>query len=124
MKIVMTQSSLADRIRLERRSGFVGREGELSRLVGAFDERGPVMTFVVGLGGMGKSSLLDAFAERLDAQAIRVLRVDCRAVEPTSAGLLSALSQLLGTPLSSPPDLGEALARLGRRVALAFDHYE
>jgi len=120
----MTASSLADRIRFERRSGFVGREAELARLASAFDERGPVMTLVVGLGGIGKSSLLDAFAERLGEQGIRVLRLDCRAVEPTSAGLLSALGQLLGTALASPRDLAEALAPLGARLALAFDHYE
>jgi hypothetical protein len=124
MKIVMTEPSLADRIRLERRSGFVGREQELARLAGAFDERGPIMTFVVGLGGMGKSSLLDAFAERLGDQAIRFLRIDCPSVEPTSAGLLSALGQLLNAALSLPRDLGEALSSLGPRVALAFDHYE
>jgi hypothetical protein len=120
----MTGTSLADRISLERRSGFVGREAELARLASAFEERGPVMTLVVGLGGMGKSSLLDAFAERLAEQAIRVLRVDCRAVEPTSAGLLAALGQLLGKALSSPRDLAETLAPLGPRLGLAFDHYE
>jgi hypothetical protein len=124
MKVVMTAASLADRIRLEQRSGFVGREQELARLASAFEERGPIMTFVVGIGGMGKSSLLDAFGERLDEQAIRFLRIDCRAVEPTSTGLLSALGQLLGAALSSPRDLGEALSPLGPRVALAFDHYE
>jgi hypothetical protein len=120
----MTGTSLADRISLERRSGFVGREAELARLAGAFEERGPVMTFVVGIGGMGKSSLLDTFVERLAEQSVRVLRIDCRAVEPTSAGLLSALGQLLGTALSSPRDLAETLAPLGARLALAFDHYE
>jgi len=120
----MTPASLADRISLEQRSGFVGREAELGRLAGAFDERGPVMTFVVGLGGTGKSSLLDAFAGRLGEGAVRLLRVDCRAVEPTAAGLLAALGQLLGAALSSPRELAEALAPLGPRVALAFDHYE
>jgi hypothetical protein len=124
MKIVTTAASLADRIRGERRSSFVGREAELARLAGAFEDRGPVMTLVVGLGGMGKSSLLDAFVERLGEQAIRVLRVDCRAVESTSAGLLSALGQLLGAALSSPRDLAETIAPLGPRLALAFDHYE
>src|SRR5215510_4775268 len=97
----MTSTSLADRISSERRASFVG-----------------------GLGGTGKSSLLDAFAERLAQQAIRFLYVDCRAVEPTSAGLLAALGQLLGASLSSPRDLAQALAPLGPRVALAFDHYE
>jgi len=33
----MTASSLADRIRLERRPGFVGREAELARLASAFE---------------------------------------------------------------------------------------
>lgn len=120
----MSPTSLADRIRLEQRSGFVGREQELARLVRAFEERGPIMTFVIGLGGMGKSSLLDAFAECLGEQGIPFLRIDCRSVEPTSAGLLSALGQLLGMALSSPRHLAEALPALGPRVALAFDHYE
>jgi DNA-binding winged helix-turn-helix (wHTH) protein len=115
-------ASLADRIRLERRSGFVGREAELARLASALEDRGPVMTLVVGLGGVGKSSLLDAFAERLGEQGIRVLRVDCRAVEPSPAGVLSALGSLLGATPSSPQELSETL--LGPRVVLAFDHYE
>src|SRR5436190_4267536 len=116
----MTATCLGDRSPHQRRSGFVGGEAELARLIGAFEERGPVMTLVVGLGGMGKTSLLDAFAERLGEQAIRVLRVDCRAVEPTSAGLLSALGQRLGAALSSPLDLGQTLAPLGPRLALAL----
>ena len=43
----MTGPRLADRIRLERRSSFLGRERELERLAAAFGERGPVMTFVL-----------------------------------------------------------------------------
>src|SRR6185436_12162384 len=120
----MTASSLADRIRLERRSGFVGREAELARLASALEERGPVMTLVVGLEKVGKSSLLDAFAERLGEQAVPLLRVDCRAVEPSPAGVLSALGALLPAAPSSPQALSEALAPLGSRLALAFDHYE
>src|SRR4051794_28568133 len=117
-------TSVADRIRLERRSGFVGREPELARLLGALEERGAVITFVLGLGGAGKSSLLDAFAERLAAREVRLLRVDCRAVEPTAGGLLAALGELVGRQLAAPADLAEALGGRGPRVAIAFDHYE
>ena len=120
----MTGPRLADRIRLERRSSFLGRERELERLAAAFGERGPVMTFVLGLGGMGKSSLLEAFAARLEERAIPLLRVDCRAIEPTPAGLLAALGELVGRPLSSAQELTEALGARGPRLAIAFDSYE
>src|SRR5258708_13062254 len=99
----MTGPRLADRIRLERRSSFLGRERELERLAAAFGERGPVMTFVLGLGGMGKSSLLEAFAARLEERAIPLLRVDCRAVEPTPTELLPPLADLSARPPPPPP---------------------
>lgn len=46
----MTTTSLADRIRLERRSGFVGREPELARLAAAF-----VKSLRKKLGPLGSS---------------------------------------------------------------------
>jgi hypothetical protein len=120
----MSAASVADRIRIEQRHGFVGREPELERLSNALADDGAVMTFVVGLGGMGKSSLLEAFVRRLEDRAIPLLRVDCRAVEPTAAGLLATLGELVERSLSSPRDLADALATRGPRVAIAFDHYE
>ena len=115
---------IRERLRDQRRSALVGREQELARLLAALDEDGPVLTFVLGLGGMGKTSLLEAFVTRLEERAIPVRRLDCRAVEPTPAGLLGTLGELIGARLETPAGAAERVAELGPRLVLAFDHYE
>jgi hypothetical protein len=75
---------------------IVGRERELERL----HDSGRV-AFVHGIPGIGKSALLDAFL----ADRSGVVRLDCRAVEPTERGFLAALG----------PSMPEVLA---------LDHYE
>lgn len=62
----------------------VGRERELALVAGA----GAPVTFVHGLGGIGKSAFLAALEERLGE---RVLRLDGRTIEPTPRGFLEAL---------------------------------
>jgi hypothetical protein len=77
-------------------SRIVGRELELERL------HEPVrVAFVHGIPGIGKSALLDAFL----ADRPGVVRLDCRSIEPTERGFLSALG----------PSMPESLA---------LDHYE
>jgi hypothetical protein len=75
---------------------IVGRERELERL----HHPSPV-AFVHGIPGIGKSALLDA----LLADRPRVVRLDCRSIEPTERGFRAALGH-------STPEL------------LALDHYE
>ena len=64
-------------------AAFAGRERELEALLGLFDKGGPLALHVHGVAGIGKSSLLEAFAARARATGGRVVRIDCRAVEPT-----------------------------------------
>jgi hypothetical protein len=120
----MSVPRIGDRLREQRRSAFVGREQELTQLSAALDEDGPVVMFVLGLGGMGKTSLLDAFAVRLEERSVPCLRLDCRAIEPTPAGLLGTLAELVGAPIETPAAAAEQLAEIGPCLALAFDHYE
>ena len=80
----------ADRARRAPRQ-FVGRPAELDRLATAAREDGPVVTVVLGIGGIGKTSLLDALGERLDRAAVPWRRLDCESVEPTPTGLLAAI---------------------------------
>ncbi|MGH2368546.1 MAG: ATP-binding protein, partial [Chloroflexota bacterium] len=58
--------------------GFVGRERELSGLVRCLEPGGPVVVLVHGIAGIGKSSLLGAFASRARQQGATVVRLDCR----------------------------------------------
>lgn len=117
---------LEDRLGRARVSAVVGRERELATLCAQLREDGAVVSFVHGIGGIGKSSLLGAAAPQLAALGARVLRLDGREVEPSSHGVLHALSGLLGVP--GPLDV-EALAEELDRDAAAtvflvdeFDH--
>ena len=70
---------------LARRSSdaFVGRAAEMAALLECLEPGGPLVVHVHGIGGIGKSTLLDAFCDQARAGHATVIRIDCRAVEPT-----------------------------------------
>ena len=107
---------------------FVGRRQELELLRPAADARddAPVLVaFVHGPGGIGKSRLLEVAAGAVP-EGTTVMRLDCRAIEPTPAGLLGAMAEALGAPRADA-DLAR-VARLVRgvpgRIVLTLDTYE
>ena len=103
-------------------ASFAGRARELAALLGLLEEGGPLVFHVHGVAGIGKSRLLDAFATR--ARAARVVRIDCRTVEPTARGFLAELSQALGSKLSTVEDAARRLAGFRETVVVALDTYE
>ena len=103
---------------------FAGREREMSTLLGLFEKGGPLVVHVHGVAGIGKSSLLQAFVGRARAQGTRVIRIDCRTVEPTARGLLTELSDAVGEPLPSVEDVALRLSSFGEPVAIVLDTYE
>lgn len=115
---------IADRLRAERRAGFVGRAAELAQLARCARDGGPAVTFLVGIGGMGKTSLLEAFVERLGREEIPWRTLDCDAVAPTEPGFLSALGDRLGRPVPTIAAAAAAVSALGPRVLLILDQYE
>jgi hypothetical protein len=110
---------------LAQRAGetFVGRADELSELLSILYD-GPRVVFVHGIAGIGKSTLLEAFADRMRARGAAVVTLDCRAVEPTERGLLYELGNAIGGMIAKPEDAVERLASLGSRVVLSLDNYE
>lgn len=118
---------VSDRLSEVARSSFVGRERELSVLRGAVEAPEPpfAVAFIHGPGGIGKSWLLQATLSSAGRQA-QSLIMDCRDIEPTPKGFLSALGATLG--MRDPePDLGQVVSRLGeatQRTVLALDTYE
>src|SRR5258706_3680939 len=109
-------------------------EEQAARLVGRGDERailhevlgadGPLVIFVHGLAGVGKSTLVQAFAVETRERGATVLRLDCRAIEPTERGFLAALAGATGGDLSTAADAADRLERLGQQVVLILDTYE
>src|SRR4029079_12521761 len=54
----------------------------------------------------------------------RVVRIDCRTVEPTAQGFLTELSDALGEPLLTVEEVAERLACFDERIVIALDTYE
>lgn len=100
------------------------RQSELARLETCLADSGPLVAWIHGPDGHGKSSLLEAFCGRVIAAGAAAIRVDCRTVEPTTAGLLRALGELLGEPVADIESASARIAARGGRVVLAFDNYE
>ena len=71
-------------------TGLVGRDQERAFLHQILGAEGPLVVFIHGIGGVGKSTLVEAFAGEARARGAIVLRFDCGAIEPTSRGFLDA----------------------------------
>jgi hypothetical protein len=103
---------------------FIGRTEQLALLQRALAEDGPAVLHLHGIGGIGKSSLLDAFAARARAEGAAVVRLDCRAIEPTERGFLQALGEATGAAVTTLEGVADRLGGLGERVVLTLDTYE
>ena len=78
-----------------------------------------------GIAGVGKSTLLKAFAGEARSRGATVVRIDCRSIEPTGAGLpRSAWQAPSEERRQALEEAAERLARLGERVVLVLDTYE
>lgn len=100
------------------------RQAELARLESCLADSGPLVAWIHGPDGCGKSSLLRAFCERAKATGAATIRIDCRTVEPTTQGLLAALGELFGQPVDDIDSASSSIADSAGRVVLAFDNYE
>jgi len=105
-------------------AAFAGRAREVAALLQLFEQGGPLALYVHGVAGIGKSSLLEVFAARVRATGGRVVRIDCRTVEPTVQGFLTELSDALGEPLLTVEEVAERLACFDERIVIALDTYE
>ena len=111
---------------LDRRvaADFVGRKEELSQLLETLESSGPLVMFLHGIAGTGKTSLLEAFSRRARSLAVTIIRLDCQAIEPTEAGLLCELARSAGTLAGSAKEVAASLSRGGTRLIVALDTYE
>ena len=103
---------------------LVGRERERAALLRLVREDVPVAVFVYGLAGVGKSTLVAAFAADAREHAATVLSMDGRTIEPTERGFLDALAARLGCEPGPPAEVVAAFGAQATRTVLAIDHYE
>jgi hypothetical protein len=107
----------------QRSNPFVGRDAELAFLDSVTTAPLPSVTFVSGIGGIGKSMLLDVFAVRRRAGGASVVQIDCRLVEPTEAGFFHELGRAVGAEISTCSEAAGRLADFGS-VVLVFDEID
>src|SRR5262245_47644916 len=108
----------------ERSAEIFGRTSEKAALLQTLEEGGPLVVFVHGIAGVGKTTLLDAFASEARSRGETVVMIDCRAIEPTERGFLDRLGSAVGGAPTSAEEAAERLAELGERVVLVLDTYE
>lgn len=116
--------SLGELLEHRASAAFVGRAEERAALLRLLEPGGPVLAFVHGIAGVGKTALIDAFARDARARGAAVVRIDCRTVEPTAGGFLGALSAAVGGAAGTPRAVARRLAGLGDCVVLVLDTYE
>jgi hypothetical protein len=92
------QGSVRDALARARRRRFVGRAAELELLDAALaaDEPPFGVLHVHGPGGVGKSALLRAFADRAAAAGATPALVDARDLEPSPDGVHAGVLRALG----------------------------
>ena len=114
MKEILSQNLAAN---------LVGREEEIATILKIVESPAPAVVHIHGIGGIGKSSLLLAFAQRAGSHGLQVIQLDCRSVEPSERGFLSALGQVLGTETPTVEAAASVLGKL-KDTVLALDSYE
>ncbi len=108
----------------EQAAGLVGRSDEMAVLRQLLGEAGPVVVFIHGIAGVGKSALAESFSVEAREAGATVLRLDGRSVEPTPRGFLAALEGKTGGDLATADAAAARLGRLGERVILVVDTHE
>jgi hypothetical protein len=116
--------TIRDSIERSRASAFVGREWELARLQSMFEPYGPIVLLLHGVGGIGKSSLMQIFERDAAAHGRQVRRLDCRSIKPIPEGLLDAIGASLECKLESVGAAASAIKALNQPVVFALDNYE
>jgi hypothetical protein len=109
---------------LDQRAGaLIGRERERAAVLELIEGDLPLIGFVHGIAGVGKSTLLRAAGVEARARGTLVIALDGRAFEPTERGFLASLGGALGTRLTGTADVTRVLAG-DTRVLVMVDTHE
>jgi hypothetical protein len=115
--------TLGDLLASHRRRRFVGRASEVELFRVALESPEPpfLLLHLHGPPGIGKTSLLDVYAELASDAGAMVVRLDGRSLLPSPPAVLEALRAVLEVPdgdgaILGPPD--------GGRVVVLVDTYE
>ena len=106
----MAAATIADLIRQGRRITLTGRDAELGLVRQVTAPGGPVVVYVHGPAGIGKTALISALDACLEDEGVRRLHIAAGAVEPTPTAILMALGRVLDHKAGTVAELAAALA--------------
>ena len=115
----MTRTTIADVLRQESRSALAGRNTELGLLQQMATPAGPVVAYVHGPAGIGKTALLSVLAADFDDLGIHNVRIQAGAIEPRAATITTALGKAFGADVSTVSELANALSP-GKGIAIVM----
>jgi hypothetical protein len=115
---------LDERLASQAAAHSIGRVAELAVLEQLLQPDGPIVCYVHGIGGIGKSTLVDMFATRARVQGSGVVTLDCRSIEPTEPGFLYTLASAIDARAPTLAAIVEQLASARALVVVALDSYE
>jgi hypothetical protein len=118
--MLATLGSLLD----ARSRSIVGRDRERAALMALVDADRPLVAALHGIAGIGKTTLVEAFAGDARAAGAAVVQLDAREIEPTERGFLAHVAHALGRPEAPLAETAHALGDLGERVVLIVDTFE
>src|SRR3954467_3652319 len=102
----------------EQASGLVGRDEEMALLRRLLGDGGPLVVYLHGIAGVGKTAIAEAFAVEARRLGATVLQLDGRAVQPTPDGFLAPLEGKTGGALANAAEAPARLERLSGRVVV------
>lgn len=112
--------SIGDVLDARRRRRLVGRKAELElfRSAVASDSADPAVLYLHGPGGIGKTSLLSAFAEVASAHGATVARLDARSLAASPGAILDAMRAVVDVADTGP------ISGTADPLVLLIDSYE
>jgi hypothetical protein len=117
----MTAATIADLIRQGRRNTLAGRDAELRLLRQVTAPGGPVVIYVHGQAGIGKTALISALDVGLEGERVRRLHIAAGAVEPIPTAILAAFGRVLGHEIRTVAELAAVLGSIEDVTVVMID---
>jgi AAA ATPase-like protein len=105
----------------QQAAAITGRDHERAQLRRLLEPGGPVVAYVHGLAGVGKTTLLHAFASDARAAGFATVEIDGHVTYSTRGAFLAALT---GSPSDDAPALDAVVASLEGPRLLVVDTFE